>query len=86
MRFSVAADVMPVTAGAAPAAHRVLTALARGIPVSLLVDLLDPAGPDSRTVLATETADLGWLRDLAYPAVAREGRDGSPEVSGRAAG
>jgi hypothetical protein len=86
MRDSLAADVMPVIAGASPAAHPVMTALARGIPVTLLMDLLDPAGPDSRAVLATETADLGWLRDLAYPAGAQDGRDGSPEVSGRAAG
>jgi hypothetical protein len=66
-----------------------MTALARGIPVTLLMDLLDPAGPDSRSVLATETADLGWLRDLAYPAGttgAPESGDASPEVSGRAAG
>jgi len=86
MRDSRLVDVWPVIAGASPAAHPVMTALARGIPVTLLMDLLDPAGPDSRTVLATETADLGWLRDLAYPAAPRQGRDDSPEVSGRAAG
>ena len=86
MRDSLAADVMPVIAGAPPTAHPVMTALARGIPVTLLMDLLDPSGPDSRTVLATETADLGWLRDLAYPAGSAVGDDGSPEVSGRAAG
>lgn len=86
VRDWVAADVMPVIAGASPAAHPVMTALARGIPVTLLMDLLDPAGPDSRAVLATETADLGWLRDLAYPAGPPKADDGSPEVSGRAAG
>ena len=86
MRDSLAADVMPVIAGASPAAHPVMTALARGIPVTLLMDLLDASGPDSRSVLATETADLGWLRDLAYPAGSLERRDGSPEVSGRATG
>ena len=85
MPDSPAADVKPVIAGASPTAHPVMTALARGIPVTLLMDLLDPSGPDSRTVLATETADLGWLRDLAYPAGGAVG-DGSPEVSGRAAG
>ena len=86
MRDSPAVDVMLVIAGAAPAAHPVMTALARGIPVTLLMDLLDPSGPDSRAVLATETADLGWLRDLAYPAGAAVDGAGSPEVSGRAAG
>ena len=84
MQDSLAADLMPVIAGASPAAHPVMTALARGIPVTLLMDLLDASGPDSRSVLATETADLGWLRDLAYPAGA--GDDVSPDVSGRAAG
>ena len=57
--------------------ERVMTALARGIPLTLLVDLADPAGPDSRHVLSTEVADLDWLRDLAYP---------SREVSDRATG
>jgi len=84
MRDTSAVDVLPVIAGASPAAHPVMTALARGIPVTLLMDLLDPSGPDSRTVLATETADLGWLRDLAYPGAVPG--PGSPEVIGRAAG
>ena len=87
-------DVHRVIAGASPSAHPVMAALARGIPVTLLMDLLDPSGPDSRSVLATETADLGWLRDLAYPGAnpgANPGAagapdDGLPEVSGRAAG
>ena len=78
------ADVTRVIAGASPAAHPVMTALARGIPVTLLMDLLDPSGPDSRAVLATETADLGWLRDLAFPA--GPGQDRPADVSGRAAG
>ena len=86
MRDTSAADVLPVIAGASPAAHPVMTALARGIPVTLLMDLLDPSGPDSRTVLATETADLGWLRDLAYPGAGAVPASGSPEVIGRAAG
>jgi hypothetical protein len=57
-----------------------MTALAQGVPISLLMDLADPAGPDSRTVLATEVADLGWLRDLAFPA------GDAPGVSDRATG
>ena len=47
--------------------HPVMAALAQGVPLTLLMDLADPSGPDSRTVLATEVADLGWLRDLAFP-------------------
>ena len=44
-----------------------MTALAAGVPLTLLVDLADPSGPDSRHINATEAADLTWLRDLAYP-------------------
>lgn len=51
--------------------HPVMTALAAGVPLSLLADLADPAGPDSRLIYDTETADLSWLRDLAFPATAR---------------
>lgn len=46
-----------------------MAALAAGVPLTLLADLVDAAGPDSRTILATEVADLSWLRDLAYPGV-----------------
>jgi len=35
--------------------------LARGVPISLLIDLLDPAGPDSRRILADEPADTTWV-------------------------
>jgi hypothetical protein len=45
-----------------------MAALAAHLPLTLLVDLADPAGPDSRHILATETADLSWLGELAYPA------------------
>jgi hypothetical protein len=44
-----------------------MTALARRVPLTLLMDLADPAGPDSRDIGATEVADLTWLRDLAFP-------------------
>lgn len=47
--------------------HPVMSALTAGVPLSLLADLADPAGPDSRHIYATETADLSWLRDLAFP-------------------
>lgn len=48
-----------------------MAALSRGIPLTLLIDLADPAGPDSRHIASSELADLSWLRDLAYPAVER---------------
>lgn len=35
--------------------------LAAGIPLSLLVDLLDDAGPRSDVIFAAEPADLSWL-------------------------
>lgn len=47
--------------------HPVMAALAARVPLTLLADLADPAGPDSRRILASEVADLSWLRDLAYP-------------------
>lgn len=51
--------------------HPVMVALSRGVPLTLLMDLADPAGPDSRDIAAGELADLSWLRDLAYPAAER---------------
>ena len=35
--------------------------LAAGIPISLLVDLLDEDGPRSDLILLSEPADLSWL-------------------------
>ena len=35
--------------------------LRQGIPLTLLIDLLDPVGPDSRVILVREEADLSWL-------------------------
>ncbi len=32
------------------------------VPLSLLLDLADPAGPDSAGHFVAETADLSWLR------------------------
>ena len=64
MRDASPVDVSHVIA----TVHPVMAALSQGVPITLLMDLADPLGPDSRTVLATEVADLGWLRDLAFPA------------------
>ena len=54
MPDSLATDLMPVIAGASPAAHPVMTALARGIPVTLLMDLLVVDGD-----LAADPSALG---------------------------
>jgi hypothetical protein len=52
------------------APQRVMTALAQGVPLTLLADLLEPDGPDSRAILAREFVQATWLRTLAYPAPA----------------
>jgi hypothetical protein len=36
--------------------------LAAGIPLTLVLDLLDDAGPRSAAILADEPADLRWLQ------------------------
>jgi hypothetical protein len=41
-----------------------LRLLERGVPVTLLVDLLDPRGPDSARIYAVEGADTAWVRRL----------------------
>jgi len=51
-----------------------MTALAAGVPLSLLADLANPAGPDSRRIYDTETADLSWLQNLVFPATSRSAR------------
>jgi hypothetical protein len=57
-----------------------MAALAAGVPLTLLADLVDAAGPDSRTILATEVADLSWLRDLAYPGAEQPAGQERPAV------
>ncbi len=36
--------------------------LSAGVPLTLLLDLADPAGPDSAGHFDNEPADLSWLR------------------------
>jgi hypothetical protein len=50
-----------------------MTALARGVPLTLLADLFEPDGPDSRAILAREFVQATWLRTLAYPEPAADG-------------
>lgn len=42
-------------------AGRTRSLLHAGVPLSLLLDLADPAGPDSSAVYAAEPADTAWL-------------------------
>jgi hypothetical protein len=35
--------------------------LAHGVPVTLLLDLLDESGPNSRRLYDEEPADTGWV-------------------------
>jgi hypothetical protein len=44
--------------------HPVMSALVHRVPLTLLLDLASPAGPESARILARETADLSWLSGL----------------------
>jgi hypothetical protein len=46
-----------------------MAALAAGCPLTLLVDLTDSRGPDSRRIMAREHADMSWLKGLGRAAV-----------------
>ena len=37
-----------------------MTWLHSGVPLTLLIDLLCPEGPDSHTIFTSEDADLSW--------------------------
>jgi hypothetical protein len=43
-----------------------MTALARRVPLTLLLDLVSPTGPESARIYARETADLSWLAGLPH--------------------
>jgi hypothetical protein len=43
-----------------------MTALSRGIPITLLCDLAESAGPASRSIYCAEQADDGWLHEFAF--------------------
>ena len=42
-----------------------MVALARRVPLTLLLDLAAPEGPESTRILTRETADLSWLAGLS---------------------
>lgn len=46
---------------AVPAPARVRSLLAAHVPLSLLLDLADPAGPQSRALLDAEAGAADWL-------------------------
>jgi hypothetical protein len=60
------ADDNQVTQSSRP--HPVMAALAAGCPLTLLIDLTDARGPDSKRIMAREHADMSWLRGLAVTA------------------
>lgn len=41
-----------------------LDLLSRGVPLTLLLDLLDENGPDSRRMYDEEQGDASWLRPV----------------------
>jgi hypothetical protein len=51
-----------------PRIHPVMAALAAGCPLTLLIDLTDSRGPDSKRIMAREHADMSWLRGLGLSA------------------
>jgi hypothetical protein len=62
------ADDTEVTPTQLPRPHPVMVALADGCPLTLLIDLTDSRGPDSKRIMAREHADMSWLRGLGQPA------------------
>jgi hypothetical protein len=62
------ADDTEVTPTQLPCPHPVMVALADGCPLTLLIDLTDSRGPDSKRIMAREHADMSWLRGLGQPA------------------
>jgi hypothetical protein len=53
--------------------ERVMTWLARGVPLALLADLADPAGPNSREILTAEAVADDVNRD--HERLLRRGRE-----------
>jgi hypothetical protein len=49
----------------------VMTLLAKKVPLTLLLDLVDPDHLPSRAILRRETADLSWLRPTRQLTAAR---------------
>ncbi len=54
-----------------------------GIPLSLMMDLLDDEGPDAQRLYASEHADLAWVHSLVHDHAPDEVHVRLPEVAGR---
>ena len=67
MRLGNAEDTQ-VTPTQLPRPHPVMVALANGCPLTLLIDLTDSRGPDSKRIMTREHADMSWLRGLGRAA------------------
>lgn len=58
-----------------------MAALAAGCPLTLLIDLTDSRGPDSKRIMAREHADMSWLRGLGSTADQPAGTAAANEAS-----
>lgn len=56
-----------------------MAVLAAGVPLSLMLDLAAPGGPDSGRIYHREAADLSWLAGLRESVA--PGSDGSADQS-----
>jgi len=63
-----------------PLTKTVLTLLAHRVPITLLADLLDPAGPPSREIYRVEAVSDDIQREMAFVA---DSEAGSGERHGR---
>lgn len=48
-----------------------MACLKDGVPLSLVIDLLDAEGPDARRIYADEPADTSWVAGLPGEIVSR---------------
>jgi hypothetical protein len=74
--LSVVAEITIVARPVPPtaASRYVMNLLAGGVPLSLLLDLADPAGPPSADIASSETTARSLIGDLlAFRAAAAEG-------------
>ena len=65
-----------------PRPHPVMAALADGCPLTLLIDLTDPQGPDSKRIMAREHADMSWLKGLGQKTDRVAGRAAEAQEAG----
>ena len=72
---------MPNDTGVIQFRHQVMEWLADGVPITLLCDLLDPAGPASREIYAAEAIADDVRREVAATRTDEVGGD-FPAASG----